>query len=270
MQVPARRRRGRGFDEGGRFLVQGVVGKLRPRAGRALVGAAVFTLCIALPVSCTRQRAPAAVKPARTAAAKPAQAGSPAALQQAPPAAAAPAQPAVTPARPLPAASASGTAALLLLGSATRILPEDFLIGPLADTNGGTDDEKAALAAAAALLGSVAAGAPDGSQVTADSREAVLDLLGTAARAGGSPLAFRLGGAVVLPSGEISANVRLLRGQGSAEGELYLRREGSRWLVSDVQVNPAALAAARSRPAGRFFPSPYRWLLGGDAFGARE
>jgi len=184
--------------------------------------------------------------------------------------AAAAAPSAVAPARPLPAASASGTAALLLLGPARRVLPEDFLIGPLADPSGGTDDEKAALAAAAALLGSVAAGAPDGSLLTGDSRDAVLDLLGAAARGGGGPLAVRLGSAVLLPSGEISANVRLLRGQGSAEGELYLRREGSRWLVSDVQVNPAALAAARSRPAGRFFPSPYRWLLGGDAFGARE
>lgn len=149
-------------------------------------------------------------------------------------------------------------------------MPEDFSIGPLADPRAGTDDEKAALAAAAALLASVAAGTPDGSRLTEDSREAVLDLLGPASRVNAGPLAFRLGSATTLPTGEISINLRLLRGEGSAEGEIYVRRDGSRWLVSDVQVNPAALAAARSRPAARFFPSPYRWLLDGGASGTTE
>ena len=77
-----------------------------------------------------------------------------------------------------------------------------------------------------------------------------------------APTSVRLGRPVSLPEGEISSNVRLFRGGGTAEGEVYLRKMSSRWLVSDVQVNPAALAVLRQKPDGRFFPSPYRWLLG--------
>lgn len=174
------------------------------------------------------------------------------------------------PHRPLPAAVQSGTSGLFLLGPATRLVPEDFEIGPLADARAAGGDEKAALAAAAALLSSVAAGAPQAGQVTEDSRDAVLDLLSPVGAPGQGPLAFRLGRPVTLPDGEISVNLRLLRGEGTAEGEMYMRRQDGRWLVADVQVNPAALAVARGKPEERFFPSPYRWLLGGASPGATE
>ncbi len=148
-------------------------------------------------------------------------------------------------------------------------MPEDFSIGPLADPRAGTDDEKAALAAAAALLASVAAGTPDGSRLTEDSREAVLDLLGPASRVNAGPLAFRLGSATTLPTGEISINLRLLRGEGSAEGEIYVRSEGSRWLVSDVQVDPAR-SPRRAAPGRTFLPLPVPVAADGGASGTTE
>jgi hypothetical protein len=243
-----------------RFLVQGAVGKFP--------GASALTLCLALLAACTRSQGPGGPKAARPA-------GAAAAVAAVPPAPSEPTHPAAptkpnpitltsqpAPARPQPGIAGAGTGSLLVLGPAGLVMPEDFSIGPLADMRGGTDDEKAALASAAAFLASVAAGRPDGKLLAPESEKAVLDLLAPVPEGGAVPTRFRLGQAVSLPDGEISANVRLLRGQGSAEGELYLRREGSQWLVVDVQVNPAALAVARQRPKQRFFPSPYRWLLG--------
>ena len=97
----------------------------------------------------------------------------------------------------------------------------------------------------------------------------MLDLLESTPGPQAEPTAFRLGKAVLLPDGEITANIRLLRGRASSEGEMYMRREGNRWLVADVQANPSALAVIREQPAERFFPSPYRWMLAGDASGAQ-
>ncbi len=56
--------------------------------------------------------------------------------------------------------------------------------------------------------------------------------------------------------------IRLIGTPGTAEGDLYLAKDGGSWLVSDLQVNMAQLAAPRVERGGRFFPSPYRWLLG--------
>jgi hypothetical protein len=141
-------------------------------------------------------------------------------------------------------------------------MAEDFSLGPLGDAASGTDDQKAALLAAEEFLASLVKGAPAATLLSPRSGQAVLELLEPLKGGGGAPTAFRLGNAVAVSGGELSANIRLFRNGGTAEGEIYLGKESGRWVVTDAQINPAALALARQKPARKFFPSPYRWLLG--------
>lgn len=141
-------------------------------------------------------------------------------------------------------------------------MAEDFTLGPLGDASAGTDDQKQALLAAEQFLSSLVRGSPSPALLSPRSGQAILELLQPLTGGEAAPSAYRLGHAVPLPAGELSANVRLSRDSGTAEGEIYLGKEGGRWLVTDVQFNPAALALVRQKPAKKFFPSPYRWLLG--------
>jgi hypothetical protein len=167
------------------------------------------------------------------------------------------AQPAQSP----PIANA-GVQSLLTLGGTPRILPEDFRIGPLGDPEHGTADQKAALEAAGALLASVVAGSVEAELLAPESAEALRDMLVFGFQGTRAPTSFRLGSPVAQPEGETTVNARLFRGSGAAEGEIYLRKESREWLIADVQISAAELAAARERPKTKFFPSPYRWMLG--------
>ena len=166
------------------------------------------------------------------------------------------------PSRTPPASANAGVQSLLTLGGTPRILPEDFRIGPLGDPEQGTTDEKAALEAAGALLASLVAGSVDAKLLAAESEEALRDMLAFGFEGTRAPTSFRLGRPVAQPEGETTVNARLFRGQGATEGEIYLRKQNREWLIEDVQISAAELAAARERPKQKFFPSPYRWLLG--------
>ncbi len=161
-----------------------------------------------------------------------------------------------------PPSSNAGVQSLLTLGGTPRILPEDFRIGPLGDPEHATADDKAALEAAGALLASLVAGNLETRLFTADSEEALRDMLVFGFEGARAPTSFRLGKPVARPEGETTVNARLFRGAGAAEGEIYLLKENREWLIADIQISAAELAAARERPKTKFFPSPYRWMLG--------
>ncbi len=116
--------------------------------------------------------------------------------------------------------------------------------------------------AAAVLLDAWVARRVERSSLAAGAREALAGTIGYALEQGDVPLSWRLGPPRP-QGGELVANLRLLAAGGSAEGEVYAAREGDSVLVSDLQVDPARLRVPRERPARTFFPSPYRWLLGG-------
>ena len=79
---------------------------------------------------------------------------------------------------------------------------------------------------------------------------------------GDVPSSFRIGRPKKLQNGEIAFNVRLFKGSGSAEGEIYLEKGERRWLVSDFQVSLSELGVERKKENEKFFPNSYRWLLG--------
>lgn len=203
--------------------------------------------------------APAKTPPesaASTAPAKPAAGPQARVTAPRPTSAAAPAAPVVIP------AVATGVLGLLSQGAQDGTLPEDFEIGPLGAARLLGDDERAAYNAAASLLDAFLHGRVDQAALAADSRDALAGTISFALERGDLPVAWRLGPprAVGL---ELVANLRLLGADGSAEGEVYARREDAALRVSDLQIDPARMRVRRDRSGRTFFPSPYRWLLGG-------
>jgi len=217
--------------------------------------------------------------------APPAAAGESAAAQAAPPAAQgqAPSPPQVSPqpqspalqfpASPSPAGKQKpaaiavqpkvegGVTALVAQGLEKKIMPEDFLIGALSETDGRKAEEIEAIWTARAFLASIVAGAPNRKLLSAESEEGIADMLSFSAEQGYTAKSFRLGNPKRHENGEVTASVRLLDAEASSEGEIYLSRTGKEWLVSDFQINLAQLATKREKPKERFFPSAYRWLL---------
>jgi len=156
----------------------------------------------------------------------------------------------------------AGLLGLLSLGAQDGILPEDFQIGPLGAARLLGDEERTAYRTAVTLLDAFARGRIERAAISAGSREALAGTLAFALEQGNRPTAWRLGPPRALDA-DLVANLRLLGEDGSAEGELYARREGGEVLVSDLQIDPARMRVPRARPDRTFFPSPYRWLLGG-------
>ena len=149
----------------------------------------------------------------------------------------------------------------MAIGRGARLLPEDFTIGSLGDSHGDKPDQSAALAVAEAFLASVVTGTIDRKLLAAESEDAVSDTIAYGLQQGYVPQSFRIGVAKSLDNGEIAANVRLFGKDGTSEGEIYMTKAATQWLVSDLQLSLAQLAVKREKPKEKFFPAAYRWLL---------
>jgi hypothetical protein len=167
--------------------------------------------------------------------------------------------PAKTPS--LPVKPGSGLQILLTLGRDASTLPEDFKIGPLSGAKDLSGDEAAAGSAAGAFLAGLTKGKVLSELLSSASTSALNSIKHHLAE-GSVPSSFRLGGPKKLPNGEIAFNVRLFKGDGSAEGELYLVQDDRRWVVSDFQLSLPQLDEKREKAGEKFFPNSYQWLLG--------
>jgi hypothetical protein len=161
---------------------------------------------------------------------------------------------------PPPRALAS-ISTLMALDRDRRTLPEDFKIGPLGDERGGSVEEQAAIGAADKFLSHLVKGTVDKSLIAPESQASLTDMLTYGLQQGTTPAAFRLGTAKTRDDGEITATVRLFGPDGTAEGEIYMEKPKTQWLVTDLQLSLAQMAVKREKPKEKFFPSAYRWLL---------
>jgi hypothetical protein len=170
----------------------------------------------------------------------------------------------------LPDAAAQGKAppkalasvnTLMALDRDRRTLPEDFKIGPLGDQQGGSSDERAAMANAEKFFSRLVKGTIEKILMAPEARAALSDTLAYGLSREPPPVSFRLGTARTREDGEITTTVRLFGAEGTAEGEVYLSKSGAQWLVSDLQLSLAQMALKREKPKEKFFPSAYRWLL---------
>ena len=141
------------------------------------------------------------------------------------------------------------------------ILPEDFKIGPLAGGRAGSPDKTGAYTAASGFLSRLVAGTVDRQAIAPESQENLTDTLAYGLQQGYAASSFRIGEPKEEANGELAANVRLFDSDSSSEGEIYLARAADHWLVADMQIDLADLAAPSPAPKEKFFPSPYRWLL---------
>jgi hypothetical protein len=149
----------------------------------------------------------------------------------------------------------------MALGRDSRFMPEDFKIGTIGTGSAGKADADAAFAAASGFLDGLVTGSVERQWITPDAQDTLSDTLTYALERGYTPSSFRLGVPKDVAGGQIAANVRFFGGEGTSEGEIYMARAGTQWLVADVQVNLADLTVARAAAKEKFFPSAYRWLL---------
>jgi hypothetical protein len=159
----------------------------------------------------------------------------------------------------------------MLAQPAAPLLPEDFVIGPLADSLGGSRAERLARSTATRFLSGLASGKAPAAEILPERREELARSLQYYLDQGLLPAGYRLGPFLELEDGSLRCRVRLFGGgnagsapgsssgsAGSTSGELYLSKQGESWYVSDAQVGLLSLGAAPPPRREKFVPSEVR------------
>jgi hypothetical protein len=168
----------------------------------------------------------------------------------------------------------------MLAQPAAALLPEDFVIGPLADQLNGSRAERLARATAARFMAGLAAGKAPGAEILPEQREELARSLQYYLDRKLLPARYRLGPFVELEDGSLRCRVRLFAGgvagsapggrpdnslgnspgsaPGSASGELYFSKAEDSWYVADAQVGLLSLGAAPPPRRQKFVPSEVR------------
>ncbi len=154
---------------------------------------------------------------------------------------------------------AVGSSGFLAHRPPRRLLPEDAMIGPLADELAATAGERIALHAAERLLAAVRSGGDlTGAPLSAKARAHVAESIGYHLRRGVTLSSFRLGR--VERTGDTAfLRARLSGPLGSIPAELYLILDADRWFVDDVQAEWAALQRSQPAPEAIPLPRPHGW-----------
>ena len=141
---------------------------------------------------------------------------------------------------------------------ARRLLPDDAMIGPLADDVDATASERAALRTVDRFLGAVRNGDLHDLPLSAKGRVHVDGTLNHHLRRGVTLAGFRLGR--IERTGDTAVlRARLSGPLGSIPAEVYLVLQADRWLVDDVQADWAALQRDQPAPDPIPLPRPVGW-----------
>jgi hypothetical protein len=154
--------------------------------------------------------------------------------------------------------SAIASSGFLAYRPSGRLLPEDAMIGRLADELTATATERSALHAADRLLAAAQSGDLGDVPLTAKARVHVAGAIDYHLRRGVKLSSYRLG--MVEPTGDTAfLRARLSGPHGSIAADLYLILESDRWLVDDLQADWAALQRAQPVPDPIPLPRPHGW-----------
>jgi hypothetical protein len=140
----------------------------------------------------------------------------------------------------------------------TRLLPEDFEIGPLADRLAGSRPQRLARAAALRFLAGLADGKVPAAELLPERREELERSLQYYLDRKLLPSRYRLGPLIELGDGGLRCRLRLFGNPGTSAGELYLSYAEERWYVADAQVGLAALGEPSPRRQENYVPSEAR------------
>ena len=134
-------------------------------------------------------------------------------------------------------------------------MPEDFRIGPLQDTLQAAGPALGVSRVVEKFLGELVRGKVDPGLIEPESREELSLSLGWYLEGGFVPDRYRIGQVEREEGAEARCRVRLFRGEGSTDGEVYLSESGGTWYIADVQIG-LDLLGEPPEPGGERFAPP--------------
>lgn len=153
------------------------------------------------------------------------------------------------------AATPEGTNRLLALRGGSPVYPSDYQIGALQPLTPAGTERGAIVRVIQKFFEGLAAGEVDTKLVSPQWKDEIVRQLSGPKRRGDLPDSVRIG-IVSVEQDKAHAAIRMEKGSGSANGQIYLDRIGQGWYVSDLQVDFADL----SKPAAKGPPfDPAEW-----------
>ena len=155
----------------------------------------------------------------------------------------------------------SDTTSLFALSPQTRIVVEDFKIGPLQDFLIGQYDRVQAAFVVNDFFKSLKNKEILQELIKPEMRTEIKRSLSYSLKHGLLPENFRIGKILPETNDEISVNVRIFKGNSMTEGEIYLVNDNGVWMIIDIQIGFTLLAEKYNKDTEPFSPSSYKWLL---------
>lgn len=153
-----------------------------------------------------------------------------------------------------------GKETLLYHRQGSRIIPEDFKIGPLQDSlNPG--NKKSLTLIIEQFLKSLTRGEIEEDLLIPSDRTELSRFFGYHIGRGLIPRSYRFGSINLDDPGLARANVRLFSETGVSEGEIYLTKEDGVWYITDLQIAFEQLSIAYQQSNGKFMPYGYGWTI---------
>jgi len=153
-----------------------------------------------------------------------------------------------------------GKDALLYRRQGSRIIPEDFKIGPLQDSLDPGKKKDLALIMEQ-FLKSLTQGEIEEDLLIPSDRTELSRFLAYHIDRGLIPRSYRFGSINLDDPALARANVRLFSETGVSEGEIYLTKEGSLWYITDLQIAFEQLNIAYQQSDRKFIPYSYGWTI---------
>jgi len=153
-----------------------------------------------------------------------------------------------------------GKEALLYHRQSSRIIPEDFKIGPLQD-NLDPGNKKGLTIIMEQFLKGLTRGEIEEDLLIPSDRTELSRFLAYHIGRGLIPRSYRFGSINLDDPALARTNVRLFSGTGVSEGEVYLAKEDGLWYITDLQIAFEQLSIAYRESDRKFMPYSYGWTI---------
>ncbi len=153
-----------------------------------------------------------------------------------------------------------GKETLLYRRQGSRIIPEDFKIGPLQDIF-DPGNKKGITLIMEQFLKSLTRGEIEEDLLIPSNRTELSRFLGYHIGRGLIPRSYRFGSINLYDPALARANVRLFSSTGVSEGEIYLTKEEGLWYITDLQIAFEQLSIAYRQSDSKFMPYTYGWTI---------
>ncbi len=153
-----------------------------------------------------------------------------------------------------------GKEALLYRRQGSRIIPEDFKIGPLQDSL-DPGNKKDLTLIMEQFLKSLTRGEIEENLLIPSDRTELSRFLAYHIGRGLIPRSYRFGSINLDDPALARANVRLFSNTGVSEGEIYLAKEEGFWYITGLQIAFEQLSIAYQQSDRKFMPYSYGWTI---------